>query len=124
MSTIGIVITVVLALVAVLFLTGLVLNGRRRAATEGAYRAKLDAVNRQLAEAHAQDNGWAPATVEAAARSAFAADHPGAPVDAVDLVQVVDLPGTDDDQAIFRITSGEHHHTVVLGRRGGEWQPV
>jgi hypothetical protein len=33
----------------------------------------------------------------------------------------VDRPGTDDDQAVFRVVTDRGDHTIVLGRRDGAW---
>ena len=41
------------------------------------------------------------------------------------LVQVVDKPGTDADQAIFHVkTADGAEHRMTLGRTGGEWGPT
>lgn len=124
MSVVGIIALVVVGLLAVLFVTGLLLGNRRQARFEDRYRDRVAQANRHLAAAHAEDNGWAPATVEAAAREAFGAAHPGAPVDDISLVQVIDPPGTDDDQAIFKVLSDGEEHTITLGRRDGRWLAV
>ena len=121
MSVLAIVLIVLGAIVLLLFLTGAVGAARRRAAQAGDLNRRIAAANEQLAAAHAADKGWEPATVEAAAREAFAAAHPGASVDALHLVQVVDLPGTDADEAVFRVLSGGAQHDVRLGRRDGAW---
>ncbi|HYF28240.1 MAG TPA: hypothetical protein VD931_21030 [Baekduia sp.] len=121
MSVLAIILIVLVVLVVLLFLSGFVGNARRRAAREADLRRRIAAANEALAEAHAQDNGWEPSTVEAAAREAFAAQHPGAAVEELHLVQVVDLPGTDADEAVFRAVAGGVEHTVRLGRTDGRW---
>ena len=40
------------------------------------------------------------------------------------LVEVIDRPGTDEDQAVFDVTASGTHHRVVLGRRDGDWIPA
>jgi predicted cobalt transporter CbtA len=124
LSVVGTVVLVLVALLLVLFLTGLAMNARRRRAAEGRFGDRIAEANRALADAHAQDKGWAPETVEAAAREAFAAAHPGAPLDGLSLVQVIDLPGTEADQAVFHVVSRGEEHTITLGRTGGRWQAV
>lgn len=119
-STLAIVLIVLGVLVVLLFVGGLAGARRRARSTEGALRAQLEKVNGDLALAHAQDKGWDRATMEAAAREAFAA-RGGGPIEALHLVQVVDLPGTDADQAVFRVTSGGVESDVTLGRRDGAW---
>jgi len=37
------------------------------------------------------------------------------------LVEVIDKPGTDEDQAVFEVRTGSDRHRVVLGRRDGDW---
>ena len=54
--------------------------------------------------------------MEAAAREAA-----GGQVDELQLVQVLDRPGTDQDQAVFRVVSGGDERHVTLGRREGVW---
>ena len=39
------------------------------------------------------------------------------------LVEVIDRPGTDEDQAVFDVNAGGARHRVVLGRRDGDWMP-
>ena len=73
-------------------------------------------MNRDLAAAHAEDRGWERTTLETAAREAYAAERGSEPPD-LELVQVIDRPGTDDDHAIFRC--GQER--LTLGRRDGQW---
>ena len=54
--------------------------------------------------------------LEAAARAAYADQHGGEP-ESLTLVEVLDRPGTDEDEAVFD-ADGQR---VVLGRRGDEW---
>jgi hypothetical protein len=49
------------------------------------------------------------------------AEQFGAEPDQVTLIEVIDKPGTDDDQAVFDVTTGSEHRRVTLGRRDGEW---
>lgn len=121
MSTFAIVLIVLGVLLLVLFVGGSIAAARRARALEPQLRARIEAANEALAQAHALDRGWERATVEAAAREAFAAAHPGAAVDALHLVQVVDRPGTDADEAVFAVTSGGTRHELRLGRRDGRW---
>ena len=116
MSTLAIIIVLLGVLIVVLAIGGMYAVGRRRDALDGDLRRRLEDANAALAAARAQDRGWEPATMEAAARDAC-----GGLVDQIDLVQVVDRPGTDEDQAVFRVVSGGDERDVVLGRRGGVW---
>ncbi len=111
---------VVLAvLVLVLAIGGYVAMSRRTQAREGTLLEQLGQAERELAKAHAADKGWDPATVEAAARQA--AQERFGPVTALQLVQVIDKPGTDEDQAVFTARVGGRPERVVLGRRDGDW---
>ncbi len=119
MSVLAIVLIAFVVLLALLFVGGYVANARRREAERAALHARAREADQHLADAHAQDKGWERAGLEAAARSAFAARH-GREPQRLMLVQVVDRPGVDEDEAIFD-ADGEQ---LVMGRRGGEWAPA
>jgi hypothetical protein len=119
-STLAIVLIVLVALIVLLVIGGLVASGRRRKADEAGLRAELAAANEALAEAHAQDKGWHHATLEQAAREAFAR-RSHADVRDLHLVQVVDRPGTEEDQAVFRVVTDHGSEYVHLQRRGDQW---
>ena len=117
----GIVIAVIVVLAVILFAGGLYVTGRRRAEQSGDLRTRIEAADAALADARAQDKGWERATIEAAARAAVA---PRA-VQTLHLLQVIDKPGTDADQAVFRVVGADGaESTVTLGRRDGAWVPV
>lgn len=120
-STIGIVVIVILAVLVLLFIGGLVANGRRHAALADNLRDRIEAADAALAHARAEDKGWERGTMEAAARAAVAPRE----VTQLHLIQVVDQPGTDADQAVFR---AEHPDgdatTVILGRHEGVWTAI
>jgi hypothetical protein len=117
-TVVGIVVAVIIVLLIVLFIGGYVVLGRRRAATDAELRARIEAADAELAQARAQDRGWERATIEAAARAAVAPRE----VAQLHLVQVVDRPGTDADQAVFRVVGADgRESTVTLGRRDGAW---
>jgi hypothetical protein len=114
----GIVIAVIVVLAVILFAGGLYITGRRRTALSGGLRASIEAADAALADARAQDKGWERATIEAAARAAVAPRE----VSALHLVQVIDNPGTDADQAVFRVVGADGaESTLTLGRRDGAW---
>ena len=124
MSTLAIVIIAVLVLLALLALLGSVAQRRRLRATETQFHARVEQANHDLAEAHAKDNGWEPARDEAAAREVFATQFPGEEIREIGLVQVIDLPGTDDDQAVFEAHTASGTRRITLGRRGETWLPA
>jgi hypothetical protein len=107
---------IVLVVLLILAVGGAIAARRRMAAREGHFERSLAQVNRDLAAAHAEDNGWNRDTLEAAARRVYAAERGSEPT-GLDLVQVIDRPGTDDDHAVFSVG----HERLTLGRRDGEW---
>ena len=116
MDTVLIVVIVVVVLLVALFVGGYIAKGRRNEAEEPGLRARVQEADQHLARAHAEDNGWERSGLEAAARSAFAERHGREPA-ALHLVQVVDMPGTEKDEAVFE-ADGER---LVLGREHDRW---
>ena len=114
---------IVLAIVAVLILLavgGAVARRRQLERTRGRFDANLMEVNRDLAAAHAEDRGWERSVLETTARQAYAAERGGSEPGELELVQVIDRPGTDDDKAVFR-TGPDGRERLTLGRRDGQW---
>jgi hypothetical protein len=112
---------VIIVLLVVLFVGGLIANGRRRRTLHAQLQARIEAADAALAAARAEDKGWERATIEAAARAAVAPRE----IRELQLVQVVDRPGTDADQAVLRVVGADGRETTVtLGRRGGAWVAV
>jgi hypothetical protein len=120
----AIVLIVLFVVIVVLALGGLVASSRRAHAREAMLRRQIGAANEALALARAVDQGWDRDALDIAARAAFAERHPGLPIDALLLVQVVDRPGIDEDEAVFRVQSGERETSITLGRREGEWAAI
>ncbi len=121
MTPLEIVVIVVVVVFGLLALGGGLFNRRRKEATAPQFDAELERVNYDLAAAHAADNGWEPTRVTESARRAFAEQRPDTPVQALELVQVIDPPGTDDDKAIFRVETADGAHRLTLGRHGDHW---
>jgi hypothetical protein len=119
-TTLEIVILVVLLLIAALVVGGFVASGRRARADAPAGRAELEAANQALALARAQDRGWERSLLEEACRAAFAERSP-AEIRDLELVQVVDRPGTEEDQAVFRVVTDRGSEYLHLDRRGDAW---
>jgi hypothetical protein len=107
---------IVLAVLAILAIGGIIARNAQLKRSRPAFERSLEQVNRDLATAAAQDRGWDRATLEDAARRIYASERGGEPPE-LELVEVRDRPGTDEDQAVFRC-GGEH---LTLGRRDGEW---
>ena len=109
-----IIVIVVLLLLAV---GGYFARRRQLRRSRPAFERSLEQVNRDLAAAAAADRGWDRDTLEAAARRIYSEERGGADPPELTLVEVLDRPGTDEDQAIFRC--GDER--LTLGRRDGEW---
>ena len=124
-STLAIVLLVLLAVVLILAIGGYTAMTRRTQARDSALQRELAQAEDALAEAHALDKGWDRATLEAAARAAAAARFGDGVVGTPQLVQVIDRPGVDADQAVFRVESPDgREHRITLGRTSGEWGPA
>lgn len=111
----------VVVVTVLLAVGGAIATARRTEASSAELRAQLRAADEALAAAHAEDKGWERSNLEAAAREAYVATYGEAEVHELHLVQVVDRPGTDEDQAVFRVVTDRGEHTLVLGRRDGAW---
>ena len=119
-----VVIVVFVALVVILFALGVAGARRHARDQEARFSAQLEEANQALAAARAEDRGWERERLEAAARAAHEARHAGAQVAALHLIQVVDMPGTEHDQARFRVVDAHGEHDILLGRRGDDWVEV
>jgi hypothetical protein len=117
-----VIIGVLVLLMIVFFIGGYIVTGRRREALAKQLEAQVEAADAALAEARAGDRGWDRAAIEDAARAVLTERRPGADIRNLHLVQVVDRPGTDADEAVLRAVLGDgSHETVTLGRRDGAW---
>ena len=120
METFEIIILVVVAVIILLAVGGALARRRQLAGSQGRFDAHLLEVNRDLAAAHAEDRGWERTVLEGAAREAYAAERSGSDPGELELMQVIDRPGTDDDHAVFRCGS-DGRERLTLGRRDGQW---
>ena len=121
MSTAAAIVLVVLAVLALLAIGGAIAAARRRREHAAAAHREVEEADRALAAAHAEDKGWDRAGLEAAAREAFAARYGAAEIRSLSLVQVLDLPGMQADQAVFRVRTADDEQEIVLGRHEGDW---
>jgi hypothetical protein len=119
-SGLEVIIIIVVVVMVLLIVGGLVITGRRSRAEEGELRKTLREADQALALARAQDRGWDRALLEAACREAFAERSPAEPRELM-LVKVVDRPGTEEDQALFRIITDAGSEEILLARRGDSW---
>jgi hypothetical protein len=111
---------IVLAVLALLIVGGAFARRRQLARSRPAFERALAQVDRDLAAAAAGDRGWDRAHLEASARR-ICAEQLGSEPEELTLVEVVDRPGTDQDEAVFDVRAGGERHRVVLGRRDGDW---
>lgn len=121
MTAFEIVLLVIAGLVLLLGGGGYVAMGGRTRARDAELLDQLRQVDRELAQARATDKGWERATLEAAARAVAQERFAVTEVTALHLVRVIDKPGTDADQAVFRVQTADGEHTITLGRSGGVW---
>jgi hypothetical protein len=119
-SAFVIIVIVVLALLVLLFVGGLIANARRARAEDPQLKATLLEADQALAHARAEDRGWDRGALEAAAREAFAARSPVEPRE-LQIVKVVDRPGTEHDQCLFRVVTDVGSEDILLVRTGGAW---
>jgi len=122
MSPWVIVLLVLAALLVVLVLGGLAGNARANARRHVGLADRIADVDRALAAARADDRGWDPELLERAARTAL--ESRGVQIVSLELIQVVDRPGTDEDRARFRATTAGGVEEVQLARSGDQWSAV
>ena|ERR1700742_2758903 len=109
----------IIVIVVLIVLAGGGILARRRQLTRSrpAFERSLTQADRDLAAAAAADRGWDRTRLEAAARRLYADQHDGAQPASLTLVEVLDRPGTDEDEAVFD-ADGQR---IALGRRGDDW---
>jgi hypothetical protein len=111
---------IVLVVLVILVVGGIIARNRQLARSRPAFDRALAKVDHDLAAAAASDRGWDRANLEAAARR-ISAEQLGAEPEELQLVEVIDRPGTEEDQAVFEVRAAGASHRVVLGRRDGGW---
>jgi type II secretory pathway pseudopilin PulG len=119
-SVIAIIVVVFVLLVVLLIVGGLIANARRTRGQEDELRVAVREADHALALARAGDRGWDRELLEAAAREAFAARSP-VEIRELMLLQVVDRPGTEEDQALFRVITDAGSEDILLVRQGDTW---
>jgi len=119
-SVIAVIIVVFVLLVVLLVVGGLIANARRTRGQEDELHFAVREADQALALARAGDRGWDRDLLEAAARDAFAARSP-VEVRELLLLQVIDRPGTEEDQALFRVITDAGSEEILLVRQGDTW---
>ena len=120
-STLGIVLIVLGAVVLLFFIGGVVavvIRSRRQA---GTWEEHVGAADAALEQARASDRGWHRDTMEAAARGALAESKPGWPYEDLHLVFVDDRPGVSEDRAHFVAVGPDGESRVILARQVDSW---
>jgi hypothetical protein len=121
MSTLGIILIVLGAVVLVLLVGGFIASRRYVAAHEAEIAANIAEADRALEQARAADKGWDRALLEAAARGALQESRPGWAFDNLALVLVDDRPGVEQDRAHFMASGGGDSARVILARTEDGW---
>jgi hypothetical protein len=121
LSTLGIIL-IVLGAIVLLFVIGGALGVARRSRVQGATFAEhVEAADSALEQARALDKGWHRETMEEAARAAIAESRPGWGFDDLHLVLVDDRPGVSEDRAHFMAMGSDAAVRVILAREGDRW---
>jgi hypothetical protein len=120
-STLAVIIVIAVVVLLLLIVGGIIASGRHARGERAQLRATLREADRALARARAEDMGWERATLEAVARAAFA-ERSAAEVRELLLIRVVDPPGTEDDQAVFRVVTDSGDEDILLVRRDDAWK--
>ena len=119
MPTWLIIVIVVLILLAA---GGIIARTQQLKRSRPAFERNLAQVERDLVTAAAADRGWDRQLLEAAARR-IGTEQLGSEPEELTLIEVLDRPGTDQDEAVFDVRAGGRRHRLVLGRRDGDWVP-
>jgi hypothetical protein len=114
---------IVIVVFLLLMVGGWFARTRQLKRSRPAFERSLAQVERDLVAAAAADRGWDRERLEAAARR-IGAEQLGAEPDELKLIEVLDRPGTEEDEAVFDVSAGGTRHRLVLGRRDGEWVPA
>ena len=120
MSTLAIIVVIIVAVFVLLIVGGLVANARRARHGADDLRVALREADQALALARAADRGWDREVLEAACRAAFATRSP-VEIRELQLLKVIDRPGTEDDEALFRIVTDVGAEDLLLVRHGDAW---
>lgn len=121
MSVLAIVLIVLGALLAVLFVGGYIARRRHDRELAPDYLRHIAEADTALEQARAEDRGWDRAAMEQLARQALESAHPGTTFERLHLVLVDDRPGVEEDRAHFEAWDGQRSVRVVLTRSDAGW---
>src|ERR1700742_625617 len=111
---------IVLIVLLLLIVGGVIARTQQLKRSRPAFERNLAQVERDLVAAAAADRGWNRDVLEAAARRC-GTERLGSEPEELTLIEVLDRPGTDEDEAVFDVRAGGQRHRLVLGRRDGGW---
>ena len=121
MSVLAIVLIVIGALLALLFLGGYIARRRHDRQLAPDYLRHIADADHALEQARAEDRGWDRDEMEALAREELERAHPGTTFQRLHLVLVDDRPGVTEDRAHFEAWDGDRPVRVVLTRSDAGW---
>jgi Sec-independent protein translocase protein TatA len=111
---------IVIVVLILLAAGGIIARTQQLKRSRPAFERNLAQVERDLVAAAAADRGWNREHLEAAARR-IGAEQLGSEPEELTLIEVLDRPGTDEDEAVFDVRAGGKRHRLVLGRKDGDW---
>jgi hypothetical protein len=111
---------IVIVVLIVLAAGGIIARSQQLKRSRPAFERNLAQVERDLVAAAAADRGWDREHLEAAARR-IGTEQLGSEPEELTLIEVLDRPGTDEDEAVFDVRAGGQRHRLVLGRKDGDW---
>jgi hypothetical protein len=121
LSTLGIVLIALGAVVLIFFVGGVVAVITRSRRQAGTYAEHVAAADSALEQARAADRGWDRETMEEAARAAIGESRPGWDYRNLHLVFVDDRPGVSEDRAHFVAVGADGECRVILARQDDRW---
>jgi hypothetical protein len=121
LSTLGIILIVLGAIVLIFLIGGVIAVVTRSRRQAGVYAEHVAAADSALEQARAADKGWHRETMEEVARAAIAESRPGWDYDELHLVFVDDRPGVTEDRAHFVAMARDGEARVILARDDDRW---
>ena len=120
-STLGIILIVLGAIVLLFVIGGAVGVVTRSRAQDATFAEHVEAADSALEQARALDRGWQREVMEEAATAALAESRPGWTYDDLHLVLVDDRPGVSEDRAQFMAVGPDGQVRIMLAREGDRW---
>ena len=121
LSTLGIILIVVGAVVLIALVLGFIGAAARDRRQAPSYEEHVAAADAALEQARATDRGWHRELMEEAARSALAESRPSWQYRDLHLVLVDDRPGVSEDRAHFMAVGDDGEVRVILARHDDRW---